>query len=203
MALFIDTETNGLPDMTNMKWGHYPNYREVQKYNTARIVQISYIVTDYKYNNLYLEDYVIKREGFNITNSEFHSITNDISDKNGVEFNFAFEKLYENLKQVKYIIAHNVAFDISVIKSELYRRGFIHIIEEIDKKTLICTMKHTKNILKIINKFGKYKYPSMKELYKFCFGKEIENAHNSKYDVINLHSAIKHMYECGILNYNL
>jgi hypothetical protein len=64
-------------------------------------------------------------------------------------------------------------------------------------------MKHTKNIVKIINKFGKYKYPSMKELYKYCFGKDIENAHNSKYDVINLHAAIKHMYDAGYLNYNL
>ena len=55
MALFIDTETNGLPDMTNMKWGYYPNYWDIGKYNTARIVQISYIVTDYNYNNLYLD----------------------------------------------------------------------------------------------------------------------------------------------------
>jgi len=203
MALFIDTETNGLPDMTNMKWGYYPNYWDIGKYNTARIVQISYIVTDYNYNNLYLEDYVIKREDFNITNSEFHSITDEISDKIGTEFNYAIEEFYESLKKVECIVAHNIAFDISVIKSELHRRGLKHIIEEIDKKKLLCTMKHTKNIIKIINKFGKYKYPSMKELYRYCFGKEIENAHNSKYDVINLHSAIKHMYDYGFLNYDL
>lgn len=203
MALFIDTETNGLPDMTNMKWGYYPNSREVEKYNTARIVQISYIVTDYNYNNLYLEDYVIKREGFNIANSEFHAITDEISDKIGTEFNYAIEEFYESLKKVECIVAHNIAFDISVIKSELYRRGLKHIIEEIDKKRLLCTMKHTKNIIKIINKFGKNKYPSMKELYRYCFGKEIENAHNSKYDVINLHSAIKHMHDNGFLNYTL
>ena len=109
MALFIDTETNGLPDMTNMKWGYYPNYWEVEKYNTARIVQISYIVTDYNYNNLYLEDYVIKREGFNIANSEFHAITDEISDKIGTEFNYAIEEFYESLKKVECIVAHNIA----------------------------------------------------------------------------------------------
>ena len=75
--------------------------------------------------------------------------------------------------------------------------------EEIEKKTLVCTMKHTKDIVKILNKFGKNKYPSMKELYMYCFGKEIENAHNSKYDVINLHAIIKHMYEYGYLQYDL
>ena len=92
MALFIDTETNGLPDMNNMKWGNYPDYWDLGKYNTARIVQLSYIVTDYKYNNLYLEDYVIKRENFNITNSVFHSITDEISDTEGIEFNIACEE---------------------------------------------------------------------------------------------------------------
>jgi len=203
MALFIDTETNGLPDMTNMKWGNYPDYWDLNKYNTARIVQLSYIVTDYDYNDLYLEDYVIKRENFNITNSLFHSITDEISDTEGVEFNTAFEQFYKNLQKVDYIFAHNIAFDISVIKSELHRRDLTHILEEIDKKTLVCTMKHTRDIVKIVNKFGKNKYPSMKELYMYCFGKEIENAHNSKYDVINLHAIIKHMYDYGYLEYDL
>jgi DNA polymerase III epsilon subunit-like protein len=203
MALFIDTETNGLPDMTNMKWGQYPEHTIIYKYDTARIVQLSYIVTDYDYNKNHLDDFVIKRENFNIRNSEFHSITDEISDKEGIDFDIAIEKFYENLKKIDFIIAHNIAFDISVIKSELYRRKRFDILNEIEKKNLICTMRHTKNILKIVNKFGKYKYPSMKELYSYCFGQEISNAHNSMYDVINLHACIKYMYDKGILNCNL
>ena len=203
MALFIDTETNGLPDMKDMRWGKYPDFYDSTKYNTARIVQLSFIVTDKQYNNLDLQDYIIKREGFDINNYEFHSITNDISDRDGVDFNEAFLAFYESLKKTDHIIAHNIEFDISVIKSELYRRNLFHIIEEIDKKKLLCTMRHTKNIIKIINKFGKYKYPSLKELYRYCFNKEIENAHNSKYDVINLYDAIKKLYDCDMLYYNL
>lgn len=203
MALFIDTETNGLPDMKDMRWGKYPDFYDLTKYNTARIVQLSFIVTDKQYNNLDLQDYIIKREGFDINNGEFHSITNEISDRDGVDFNEAFLAFYESLKKTDHIIAHNIEFDISVIKSELHRRNLFHIIEEIDKKKLLCTMRHTKNIIKIINKFGKYKYPSLKELYRFCFNKEIENAHNSKYDVINLYDAIKKLYDCNMLYYNL
>ena len=203
MALFIDTETNGLPDMKDMRWGKYPDFYDSTKYNTARIVQLSFIVTDKQYNNLDLQDYIIKREGFDINNGEFHSITNEISDRDGVDFNEAFLAFYESLKKTDHIIAHNIEFDISVIKSELHRRNLFHIIEEIDKKKLLCTMRHTKNIIKIINKFGKYKYPSLKELYRFCFNKEIENAHNSKYDVINLYDAIKKLYDCNMLYYNL
>lgn len=203
MALFIDTETNGLPNMKDMRWGKYPDFYDSTKYNTARIVQLSFIVTDKQYNNLDLQDYIIKREGFDINNGEFHSITNEISDRDGVDFNEAFLAFYESLKKTDHIIAHNIEFDISVIKSELYRRNLFHIIEEIDKKKLLCTMRHTKNIIKIINKFGKYKYPSLKELYRYCFNKEIENAHNSKYDVINLYDAIKKLYDCDMLYYNL
>jgi DNA polymerase III epsilon subunit-like protein len=203
MALFIDTETNGLPDMKNMVWGKYPSFYDLDKYKSARIVQLSFIVTDKQYNNLDLKDYIIKREGFDINNSEFHSITNEVSDRDGVDFKDAFLAFYESLKKTDHIIAHNIEFDISVIKSELYRRNLFHIIEEIDKKRLLCTMKHTRNIIKIINKFGKYKYPSLKELYRHCFNKEIENAHNSKYDVINLYDSIKKLYDNNTLYYKL
>ena len=179
MAIFIDTETNGLPNMKDMVWGKYPQFYDLEKYNTARIVQLSFIVTDRSFNNIDLQDYIIKREGFTINNSEFHSITDEISDEKGIDFNEAFNAFYESLKKTN------------------------HIIEEINKKKLLCTMRHTKNIIKIINKFGKYKYPSLKELYRYCFNKEIENAHNSKYDVINLYDSIKKLYDDGILYYNL
>jgi len=43
----------------------------------------------------------------------------------------------------------------------------------------------------------------LKELYYFTFNKEIDNQHNSKYDVINMHSSIKKMYDDNILNYSI
>lgn len=204
MALFIDTETNGLPNVKNLnlKWGDYPFYKLLDRYNSARIVQLSYMITDNQFNQLELIDHIIKRDNFDIANSEFHGITNDISD-NGIEFDYAFEEFYNSLKKVTHIIAHNIAFDINVIKSELYRRNKIYIIDEIDKKTLLCTMKHSKNILKIINQYGRYKNPSLNEIYRFAFNKDINNAHNSKYDVINMHAVIKKMYDDDILNYSI
>ena len=202
MSLIIDTETSGLPDSKNMRWGEYPNYKDLKKYDDARIVQLSFILTDKHYNSIDLQDYVIRREGFNITNSEFHGITDEISD-DGTEFDVAFESFYQALMKVTHIIAHNVEFDINVIRSELFRRGKKEIIKELDKKILMCTMKHCKNIVKIVNTYGKYKFPSLKEIYKFSFEKEIENAHNSKYDVINLHAVIKNMNDNNILHYKL
>ena len=204
MALFLDTETTGLPDTHNLRWGVYPDYKKLNKYSNARIVQFSMLITDNKYKFIDVKDYIIKREGFEITNEEFHGITNDISDDLGVTFNtVAIEIFYENLQKVSHIIAHNVAFDVGVIKSELYRRKLQYIIDEIDKKTLLCTMKHMKPILKIINQYGNYKNPSLNEIYKFNFNKDIENAHNSLYDVLNLHKVVENMYKNKTLNYDI
>lgn len=201
MALILDTETNGLPDTRGLKWGYYPNYRDLDKYNNSRIVQFTIMVCDEKFTEVLLQDTIVKRDGFDIYNQQFHGITNDISDNDGVSFIDIMEEFYQSLKSVNYIFAHNIAFDINVIKSELFRYGLFHIITELEKKELVCTMKHTKPILKILNRYGNYKNPSLNELYKFYFGKNIENAHNSKYDVINLHTVIKHMYEINVLNF--
>lgn len=204
MALFLDTETSGLPDTQNLRWGVYPYYKHLNKYSNARIVQFSMLITDKQFKFEDVKDYIIKREGFDITNEKFHGITNDISDNTGVSFDtVAIEIFYEQLKKVSHIIAHNVAFDIGVIKSELYRRNLQHIIDEIDKKTLLCTMRHMKPILKIINQYGNYKNPSLNEIYKFNFNKDVENAHNSLYDVYNLHKVVRHMYKNKTLNYNI
>jgi DNA polymerase-3 subunit alpha len=204
MAMFIDTETSGLPDTQNLRWGVYPYYKNLGKYANARIVQFSMLITDNQFNYKEVKDYIIKREGFDIDNEKFHGITNDISDTVGVDFNtVAIEVFYELLKKTTHIVAHNVAFDVGVIKSELYRRGLVYIIEELDKKTLLCTMKHMKPILKIINRYGNYKNPSLNEIYKYNFDKDVENAHNSLYDVYNLHKVVEHMYKNKTLNYEI
>jgi DNA polymerase-3 subunit alpha len=201
-ALFIDTETNGLPNLKNMSWGEYPDYKKSKNYDTARIIQLSFIVTDVDFNMTEIQDYTIKREGFSIENHSFHGITNEISD-DGVDFTEAIDNLFECLKKTTHIITHNIAFDINVILSELFRRKRFDIIKEIKKKELLCTMRHCKNIVKIINKYGKNKNPSLNELYVYCFKENIEKAHDAKYDVLNLHKVIKKMYDDDILEYKL
>jgi DNA polymerase III epsilon subunit-like protein len=204
MALIIDTETSGLPDTRNLRWGVYPDYRDLEKYDGARIVQFSILITDTKFKYEDVKDYIIKREGFEITNENFHGISNEISDTVGVDFNtVAVDIFYELLKKTTHIVAHNVGFDVGVIKSELHRRNLQYIIDELDKKTLLCTMKHMKPILKIINQYGNYKNPSLNEIYKYNFKTDVENAHNSLYDVKNLHKVVEHMYKNNTLKYDI
>jgi DNA polymerase III epsilon subunit-like protein len=162
------------------------------------------LITDNHFKYEDVKDYIIKREDFEITNGDFHGITNDISDTTGVDFNVvAVDIFYEMLKKVTHIVAHNIGFDVGVIKSELYRRNLQYIIDELDKKTLLCTMKHMKPILKIINPYGNYKNPSLNEIYKYNFKTDVENAHNSLYDVYNLHKVVEHMYKNKTLKYEI
>jgi len=204
MAMFLDTETTGLPNCNNLRWGVYPNYKDLDKYANARIVQFSMLITDKQYKFEDVKDYIIKREEFEITNEKFHGITNEISDTVGIAFDIvAIDIFYELLKKVSHIIAHNIGFDVGVIKSELHRRNLQYIIDELDKKTLLCTMKHMKPILKIINQYGNYKNPSLNEIYKYNFKKDVENAHNSLYDVKNLHEVVEHMHKNKTLNYKI
>lgn len=191
--LIIDVETSGLPVARNA------NYKDIDKYKNARIVQLSYMICDAKtFEQIDIIDHVIKADGFNITNSQFHWVTDEISAEQGIPFSEAAFELAKYLPDVTHILAHNADFDINIIKSELFRNPDLHhIIEELNKKTVICTMKSTMNMVNVHNKYG-IKFPSLTELYAFVFnGQALENAHNAKYDVIYLHKAIKELYDGG------
>jgi DNA polymerase III epsilon subunit-like protein len=188
MALIIDIETIGFPRNSNEA-----TYNNIHLYDSARIVQLSMMVCNNKLEKIKLYDFIIKSDGFKIKNSHIHGITDEISAK-GCSFNDTVGTLYDNLKQVSHIIAHNAKFDVNVLKSELFRHNLKYIVDEIDKKHILCSMTLTKNIVNAKNKYNKIKYPSLSDLYMYVCGITINNAHNAKYDVINLHLPIKKLY---------
>jgi DNA polymerase III epsilon subunit-like protein len=202
MALIIDVETTGLPKRGNLPFGQLPPYDDLLTYDDARVVQVSMMLCNEQMEEIEFNDFVVKSDGFAINNSTFHGITDEISATRGIPFSKIAEILSYYLKKVSHVIAHNANFDISILKSELYRIQFNSVIDELDKKIIFCTMKQTMNIVKARYKTGGIKYPSLAELYSYVFETPIENAHNSKYDVINLHGIVKNMYDSKKLNFN-
>lgn len=197
--LFLDTETIGFPNQAGLPFGMNPPYQEIDKYDSARIVQISLMTCNEHFEPIDSHDYIVNSEQkFSIPNSQLHGITNEISNTQGINFTEIIKTISPYIKQATHVFAHNANFDLSVLKSELYRHNMHYTLEALNKKNIMCTMKITKNIVNARNNYG-IKNPSLAELYQFATQKTIQNAHNSKYDVINLHEAIKSLIDTNQL----
>ena len=189
LLIFIDVETIGLPIVK--EFNNYYHYTDSKKYDSARIVQISWSIYDRSGNELVFRDYVIKPDNFKIPKSStcIHGIPHAYAKKYGHNLDKILALLGNDISNVKFIVAHNLNFDKNIIYSELYRHNRQNIIQKLEGMVHICTAQTTKDLLKLrimINFRYINKMPTLAELYTWCFGKPIENAHDSKYDVINL-----------------
>ena len=197
MILILDVETTGLPGKATSTVDALSGYRDLTRFDSARIVQMSMMLCDSSLNEVQFHDFVVKADGFHIHNSSFHGITNEMSQLHGVAFTDV-ARVLEGLLDcgVTDIVAHNAAFDLNVIKSELCRYGLDDIIHKLDGTHTVCTMKGTKNLVgaKMAGTRKALKFPSLGELYTFTFRKNIQNAHNSKYDVLNLHDILRTLH---------
>ena len=188
LVLVFDTETTGLPKSRN--------YKNSDDFKNARLIQFSGILYDFTEYKLVEEfDIYIQRDGFTINNSHIHKITNEFVDKNGKPISEFFKTLKKILKKKPCVmVGHNISFDLSIIKSELFRYNKLKLLEKFNKINCFCTMKSCVNITKIKRKNGGYKYPKLKELYEYIFGSEPKNLHNSLYDTRYTLDCLKELY---------
>tara|TARA_B110000046_G_C13001700_1_gene402462 strand:+ start:1439 stop:2041 length:603 start_codon:yes stop_codon:yes gene_type:complete len=185
MYIIFDTETTGLiPKDSSNNYYHYTN---TSKYNNARMIQISYEILDTTLNVIATRSFYIN-EVDTVSNSQFHNITKDLLEKEGISMTQFCDIFTEDLNICSRIIAHNLQFDYFILMSELYRFGFTDIINKINLLKLICSMKKTRHFV-CHNK----KYPKLLELYNYANNsnlKELPNAHNSMFDVMYLRIAL-------------
>ena len=81
-----------------------------------------------------------------------------------------------------YLCVHNIEFDINIIGAELLRCGIGNIFE--NKKVIDTKNDDTTNYCAIPGgKGGKYKWPTLTELYTKLFNAKFEEAHNAAFDV--------------------
>ena len=179
--LILDVETTGLPKKPT-EYKLYC-YKELDKYENSRIIQISWLVSSGIYSEetdeLMIQDYIVKPDNFPVRKTEYHKITKEIANEKGKQIVEIFEQLSYDLKKVDYIVAHNLEFDYNMICSELYRYKLYDIINEIDKLIKIDTMKIRKHRISLSN------------LYAYLFSSTFDNKHNSKYDVLATSKILK------------
>lgn len=196
-VLVFDTETTGLPQTKIL------NPDTLHQWPT--IVQFSYIIYDLSLNDIVeSKDYVIKvPESILISeeSSKIHGITNEISSKKGILVDEVLNEFFYYLRDVDWIIGHNVSFDINMIKVELLRIIYnkklitqqlkmykydLHFIT--NYKNICCTLQDSIKFCNIqaIDKFGRpyLKYPKLVELHKKLFDSSPNNLHNSFNDIL-------------------
>lgn len=173
MDCIFDTETSGLPDRLGYNIYHDP--QNIECYKNSRIVSISWILSQ-NHNAVEHIYFIIKPEDFEISpeSESIHGISKEKALLEGVSFDYMLEKFMFAIKQSKNLIAHNINFDINVLKSELYRRNKFSELGELNNKCLICTMNKGKNLMG--------KNPKLADLYKYLYGQDMTNAHNAQAD---------------------
>ena len=141
MYLIFDTETTGLPK----KW----NAPITDTDNWPRCVQLAWQLHDN--NGIIISDSscLIKANDFDIPfeSEKIHGISTELSKQIGLELADVLKSFLNDLNQTKYIIGHNLKFDINIIRAELYR---LELEDTLKDKTLLdtCTEK-TASLCKI------------------------------------------------------
>ena len=190
MILFFDTETTGLPKDFNAPASDTDNW--------PRLVQLSYIVSDFYGNQIYTCNEIIKPIDYTIpqASSDIHNITTGIAKNRGSLISDVFELFLIHVKRVDVIVAHNLAFDQKIISSELVRLG---IDNPLELKKRICTMKISTDFCEIPGTKG-YKWPRLEELHFKLFKSDFAGAHDAYVDAIATAKCFWELERLGLID---
>ena len=172
LSIIFDTETTGVP---KKKKGLITDDK-----NWPYIVQLAWILFDMDSCQIIKQkNYIIRLPDLiNIPAeaTQVHKITNAQMIKEGKNAATIFKEFMDDLVTATYVVAHNINFDLPVLRAELYRKKMYREIGIIDKGKFIkfCTMKYGVpicNLTMISKKTGKTipKWPKLQELHYTLF----------------------------------
>ena len=171
--LFFDTETTGLPKDFDADASEDDNW--------PRIVSLSWIVAEPDKTIISQEHHIIKPNGFTIPKkaSKVHGITTEKALSEGEDLSKVLDLFLDDFFRCGLAVGHNVSFDQKVVGSELLRTGRNNYIPGLPS----CdTMSSSLWYCRIPGRDGRYKRPSLWELYWKLFGEGFTGAHDSLSD---------------------
>ncbi|MBK9282772.1 MAG: DNA polymerase III subunit alpha [Sphingobacteriaceae bacterium] len=176
MFLIFDTETTGLPRNYNAPPSDADNW--------PRLVQLAWQLHDAQGKLLDHHSVIVKPEGYTIPFNavNVHGITTDRALKEGVELKAVLTQFINVMAKAQYICGHNILFDVNIVAAELLRCGESDVVSP---KSIIDTKNdQTTNFCAIPGgRGGKFKWPTLTELYTKLFGSGFAEAHNAAFDV--------------------
>ena len=107
MFLIFDTETTGLPKNYNAPISDSDNW--------PRLVQLAWQLHDEKGNLITHRNIIVKPEGFEIpfNSVKIHGITTERALEEGIPLKEALDEFQKDLNRTKYVVGHNIEFDIN------------------------------------------------------------------------------------------
>ena len=209
--IVFDTETTGLPKSRTIT----PNTLHLWPF----IVQFSYIMFDTDTNTILKSyDSIVKVKPYNVISKdsiEFHGITQEISESKGINIDTVLFTFISDMRNADMIVAHNVEFDLNMIRVELLRleqSALVNVDLELrkaifeDQTNFYCTMKESIDLCKIEKENSRgtyYKFPTLTELHKHLFAVEPKHLHNSFHDILcTIRCFIKMKYNQDIVEQN-
>jgi|GEM_PF-182050 len=176
--IVLDIETTGLPQ------SKYNLIEETSKW--PFILQLAWTIVDENYNIVKEQNYYLDYKGeIPSIASAINHIDKQLILEKGVDTVTVLKEFLSDALSVDYLVAHNIEFDLHIIRVELYRNKFGKPLESIET---ICTMKTSMFYVDAKKKDGSIKYPRLEELYQKCFKKDdsyriVSGLHDAGIDV--------------------
>lgn len=188
----FDFETTGLP----------PKNRKVNKTNYLefpRAVQVCCMIDCERVILEEMNELVILDDDVEITDGAFetHHISKEMTKERGIPATEFLRRFFQMLKQANVVIAHNLDFDVMILKTEIFhhfkenerkQKRYLKLIEDVIVGKGYCTMKTTIDFCALqrpstFGGGGTYnKFPKLLELHEKLFGFIPENLHDAKTD---------------------
>ena len=176
MYLIFDTETTGLPKNWKAPVSDTDNW--------PRCVQIAWQLHDELGNLVEANSFIIKPHGYDIPyeSEKIHGISTRLAELEGEKLEIVLKEFNNSISKSKFIIGHNVNFDLNVIGCEFHRLNTSSNIELTD--VLDTCTETTATLCKLPGgRGGKFKLPTLTELHEFLFSAPFQDAHNATADV--------------------
>ena len=158
MYLIFDTETTGLPN----NWKAPISDTE----NWPRCIQIAWQLHDDLGKLIENKSYIVKPENFDIPyeSEKIHGISTKLAETYGTDLEKVLKEFSGSIMKSKFIVGHNVKFDINVIGCEFYRKKITSNLDTVD--ILDTCSESTAELCKLPGgRGGKFKLPTLTELY--------------------------------------
>ena len=176
MFLIFDTETTGLPK----------NFKApiTDTDNWPRVVQLAWQLHDENGKIIKHNASLVKPDGYTIPydSEKVHGISTALAESDGKPLDEVIAAFLYDLKQATFIVGHNLNFDINVLGCEFIRLGMDSTLDSLPVLDT-CTEESAALVQLSGGKGGKFKLPTLSELYFFLFKESFVEAHNATADV--------------------